>query len=150
MPVGARIILGASTKDDDWKRWTGAEKYVKEGVILLPPEETAVSPTVRPNGEPYSATAFRNALGDPENNKDEIADFVGIENVDNVLKTLGLVDSDKVEETTVASAIAGGLGTVPLESGSDKRKRPKKKPANENIAIANEVLRLITERGILR
>ena len=45
------------------------------------------------------------------------------------------------------------IGHVPLGSGSVKR-RPKKKTAkktkNENIAIANEVLRLIKERGILR
>ena len=53
--VGDRAILGASTKDDDWKRWLGAEKYVKNGVKLLDPEKTAVNPTVRASGEPYSA-----------------------------------------------------------------------------------------------
>jgi cytidyltransferase-like protein len=43
--IGDKAILGASTKDDDWKRWLGAEKYVKEGVELLNPEETAVPPS---------------------------------------------------------------------------------------------------------
>jgi cytidyltransferase-like protein len=42
--TGDKVILGASTKDDDWKRWLHAEKYVKDGVELLNPEETAVSP----------------------------------------------------------------------------------------------------------
>ena len=74
--IGDTVILGASTKDDDWKRWTGAEKYVKDGVELIPPEQSAVVPTERPDGTPYSATDFRNALGNPENTA-EIAEFVG-------------------------------------------------------------------------
>lgn len=148
---GTRLILGASTKDDDWKRWTDAEKYVKRGVELLPPEETAVEPTLRPSNEPYSATAFRKALGDPDKNRNEIADFVGEENVDNFLTTLGL--SGRVEEMAAMAAGGVAVGSGPLASGSAKR-RPKKKTTkskkNENLAIANEVLRLIKERGILR
>ena len=143
--IGDTVILGASTKGDDWKRWTGAEKYIKEGVKLIPPEKSAVSPTERPNGEPFSATDFRNALGNPENSA-EIAEFVGEENVDNVLAILGL--AGKVDEMSTAVGMVGPA--APLASGSAKRRRPKKKPANENIAIANEVLRLIKERGILR
>ena len=151
VPVGARIILGASTKDDDWKRWIGAEKYIKEGVVLLPPERTAVNPTVRPSGEPYSATAFRNALGDPENNKDEIAEFVGEENVDNVLKILGL--SSNMEEQASMGGGGVAIGTAPLASGSGKKrpaKRDKKKRTDEKLKLANEVMRLIIERGILK
>ena len=37
-------------------------KYVKPGVELLPPEETAVIPANRPSGEPYSATDARKML----------------------------------------------------------------------------------------
>tara|TARA_R100000008_G_C3554931_1_gene152625 strand:- start:401 stop:1150 length:750 start_codon:yes stop_codon:yes gene_type:complete len=150
VPVGTRIILGASTKDDDWKRWIGAEKYIKEGVVLLPPERTAVNPTVRPSGEPYSATAFRNALGDPENNKDEIAEFVGEENVDNVLKILGL--SSNMEEQTSMGGGGVAIGTAPLGSGSDKpaKKDKKKRRTDEKLKLANEVMKLIIERGILR
>ena len=85
MNTGDKAILGASTKDDDWKRWTGAEKYVKDGVTLLDPKKTAVNPTARLSGDPYSATAFRNALGGTLENRAEIADFVGEENVDAVL-----------------------------------------------------------------
>ena len=145
--VGDTVILGASTKGDDWKRWTGAEKYVKDGVKLMQPEQSAVSPTERSDGTPFSATDFRNALGNPENSA-EIAEFVGEENVDNILSILDL--GGKVDEMSSGAAgnVTGGLG-VPLRSGSG---RPKKRRTrrNENIAIANEVLKLIKERGILR
>ena len=145
--IGDTVILGASTKDDDWKRWLSAEQYVKDGVTLLDPERTAVSPTMRPSGEPYSATDFRNALGDPEN-RAEIADFVGEENVDAVLSVL---DLGTVKEM---SAMAGGgaaLGTAPLASGSDKpAKRDKKKKKQKqyiDLGLLAEVMELIIERG---
>jgi len=153
--VGDAVILGASTKDDDWKRWTGAETYIKDGVKLKSPEQTAVLPTMRSktdeNGEslPYSATAFRDALGNPED-RAEIADFVGKENVDTVLGILGL---DTVEETSAMAggAVAGYAG--PLGSTRDKRRQ--KAPANrlvrhENIDlnIVDEVIKLIMKRGI--
>jgi cytidyltransferase-like protein len=142
--VGDRAILGASTKDDDWKRWLGAEKYVKNGVKLLDPEKTAVNPTVRASGEPYSATAFRNALGAGSGNKAEIADFVGEENVDAILDILGLVG---VEEMSTAAA-AGGYA-APLGYGSA---RPKKKKKNEyiDISLIDEVIELIMKRGITK
>ena len=146
--IGDTVILGASTKDDDWKRWVGAEKYVKDGVKLIPPEQSAVSPTERSDGTPFSATDFRNALGGALDNRAEIAEFVGEENVDNILSILDL--GGKVDEMSsgAAGSVTGGLG-VPLQSGSG---RPKKRRTrrNENIAIANEVLKLIKERGILR
>ena len=39
LSIGDKVILGASTKDDDWKRWLQADKYVKDGVELLDPEK---------------------------------------------------------------------------------------------------------------
>jgi len=147
--VGDEVILGASKKDDDWKRWIGAEKYIKDGVKLKSPEQTAVKPTMRSktdeNGDPlpYGATAFRDALGNPEN-RAEIADFVGKENVDTVLGILGL---DTVEETSGAGA-AGGYA-APLGYGSA---RPKKKKKNEyiDISLIDEVIELIMKRGITK
>ena len=147
--IGDTVILGASTKDDDWKRWLSAKQYVKDGVKLVDPERSAVSPTTRPSGEPYSATAFRNALGGALDNRAEIADFVGEENVDAVLDALGL---STVDEISTGAGVAGY--TVPLGSGSVRRRGPKKKTTtimkDENLAIVNEVMRLIKERGILR
>lgn len=143
--VGDRAILGASTKDDDWKRWLGAEKYVKNGVKLLDPEKTAVNPTLRDSGEPYSATAFRNALGGGAGNKAEIADFVGEENVDAVLNILGLGNVDEM------SAMAGGAVAgyaAPLGSGSDRPRKKKKKTEYIDISLIDEVIELIMKRGI--
>ena len=143
--TGDKVILGCSEKDCDWKRWTAAEKYIKDGVELIAPQETAVSPTMRPSGKPYSATEFRNALGDPEN-RAEIADFVGEENVEAVLDILGL---GAVEEMSGAGAVAGY--TVPLGSGSG---RPKKKRSKQteyiDLSLIDEVIELIMKRGITR
>ena len=142
--VGDKVILGCSAKDCDWKRWTGAEKYIKKGVELLTPEGTAVTPAMRGGEMPFSATDFRNALGNPEN-RAEIAEFVGEENVDAVLNILGL---GSVEEMSTAG-IAGA--PVPLEFGSD---RPKKKRSKQNeyidLSLIDEVIELIMKRGITK
>ncbi len=148
--IGDTVILGASTKDDDWKRWLSAKQYVKDGVKLIDPERSAVSPTTRPSGEPYSATAFRSALGGALDNRAEIADFVGAENVDAVLNILGL---SNVEET---SSMAGGAvagGSVPLGSTSGKKRRSAQQDTiirheNIDLSIVDEVMKLISERGI--
>mgnify|MGYP003135645897 CR=1 FL=1 len=178
--IGDTVILGASTKDDDWKRWTDAEKYVKEGVKLIPPEQSAVVPSehsdkyvnllaieAEKGSDLYNnMPSVKSGNKDPkqfhasdlrfvivEATKSDVArkmleDFVGEENVDNILSILGL--EGKVDEMSsgAAGSVTGGLG-VPLQSGSG---RPKKRRTrrNENIAIANEVLKLIKERGILR
>jgi len=143
--TGDKVILGCSEKDCDWKRWAGAEKYIKDGVELISPQGTAVSPTMRPSGEPYSATEFRDALGDPDN-RAEIADFVGEENVDAVLSILGL---GTVKEMSGAVGMVGA--PVPLESGSDKTQKKRAKQ-NEyiDLSLIDEVMELITKRGIVR
>lgn len=148
--VGDKVILGASTKDDDWKRWLHAEKYVKDGVELLNPEKTAVEPTPRASGEPYSATAFRNALGAGLENRKEIADFVGEENVDAVLGVLGL---GNIEEMSGAGGGAAAGYAVPLGSGSGRpKKKTKKTKQNEyiDLSLIDEVIELIMKRGITK
>ena len=141
---GDRVILGCSTKGGDCKRWAGAEKYVKDGVELM--ADMGVEPTQRDSGKPYSATDFRNALGSPEN-KAEIADFVGEENVDAILDILGLVG---VEEMSTAAA-AGGYA-APLGYGLGRPKKPKKKKNNEyiDLSLIDEVIELIMKRGITK
>ena len=152
---GDKVILGCSTKGGDCKRWAGATKYIKDGVELL--SNMGVEPTVRASGAPYSATDFRNALGntaaDIAANRAEIADFVGEENVDDVLDILGLAVT--VDEMSAAGAGAvGGFG-APLESGSVKRgastpKTSKKKKQKQyiDLGLLAEVMELIIERGI--
>lgn len=142
--LGDKVILGCSTKGGDCNRWTGAAKYIKDGVELI--SDTGVEPTQRASGQPYSATDFRNALGDPEN-RAEIADFVGEENVDAILDILGL---STVDETSGAGA-AGGY-PVPLEYGSVRPKNTKKKKKNEyiDLSLIDEVIELIMKRGITK
>mgnify|MGYP003143319761 CR=1 FL=1 len=147
--IGDKVMLGCSTKGGDCGRWAGAEKYIKQGVELIP--VTGVEPTVRASGEPYSATAFRNALGGPLDNRAEIADFVGEENLDAILDILGLAN---VEET---SSMAGGAvagASIPLGSTSGKGRRKAKQNTiirheNIDLSIVETVLELIKERGII-
>ena len=40
---GDVLTLGSSAKCDDWKRWAGAQKYVKDGVEMLDPRTVACS-----------------------------------------------------------------------------------------------------------
>ena len=142
--VGDRVMLGCSNKGGDCKRWAGAAKYIKQGVELVP--VTGVEPTERDNGQPYSATDFRNALGDPNNNREEIADFVGAQNVNAVLDILGL---DTIGEMSGAGAVGGYA--APLGYGS-VRPKSKKKKKNEyiDLSLIDEVMKLIKERGIVK
>jgi cytidyltransferase-like protein len=144
--VGDKVVLGCSNKGGDCKRWTGAEKYIKQGVELVP--VTGVEPTARAGGEPYSATDFRNALGGALDNRAEIADFVGEENVDAVLGILGL---GNIEEMSGAGGGAVAGYAAPLGSGSG---RPKKKRSKQNeyidLSLIDEVIELIMKRGITK
>jgi hypothetical protein len=148
--AGDTIILGASNKGGDAKRWTGARKYVGSDLQLLDPFQSAVEPTLRPNGEPYSATDMRNLLGDAIANKEALQDFAG----DNVDELLQILDLQSLEE---ASAMAGGA--VSIGAGRFPGKRDKKQKKNKNsiirqenidLSLVDDVMRLIMTRGILQ
>ena len=105
---------------------------------------------MRANGEPYSATAFRMALGNPENRAD-IADFVGEENVDAVLDILGI---GAVEETSAMGGGAVGGFSGPLGSTSGKKRKKAQQDTiirqeNIDLNIVDEVMELIIGRGII-
>jgi hypothetical protein len=149
---GSKLILGCSVKGCDWKRWKNAEKYVKEGVELLPPRQTAVTPTVRASGEPYSATDFRELLGDPQNNMVELEEFIGEGNVPALLDILKL--GAPLEEMSAmgggaVSGYSGPLGSTSAERKPTKKKRKKKKNENFDMSLVNEVLELLIERGTI-
>jgi hypothetical protein len=139
------VILGASTKGDDWKRWEHAEKYIKDGVVLRPPRQTAVLPTTRTNGEPFSATDMRALIAraeDDPNAIEELEEFIGEDNVFDLLSILGL--GAPIDEMSAAGAggMQGGAGPI----------KKKKVVRRENIDTdtVDEVMRLIMERGILQ
>ena len=180
--TGDKVILGASTKDDDWKRWLSAAQYVKDGVELLNPEETAVEPSQhsggymkllaveaekgsdlynnmpsvkkgKPPGQ-FHASDFRFVL--VEATKSDVArkmleDFVGGENVDAVLGILGI---GAVEETSAmgGGAVGGFSGPLGFTSGKKRKKAQQDtiiRQENIDLNIVDEVLRLISERGIV-
>jgi len=137
--AGDTIILGASNKGGDAKRWTGADRYVGSDLNLVPPMESAVEPLNRPSGEPFSATDMRNLLGDIPANKEQLMDFAG-DNVDGVLKILGIENLEELSGMSGGS-VAGGTG---------KKKKQNSIIRQENIDfnIVDDVIRLIMERGV--
>ena len=157
---GTKVILGASTKGTDIKRWTGAEKYIKRGVELIDPFSTAVEPTTRSNGDAYSATDMRELLGAAENDEnaiEELEEFIGEDNVFDLLSILGI--GAPMREESGAGAIAGapvGVKGGPWDDDDiDKDNKEEKQLSTlrrENIDLStiDEVMRLIMERGILR
>mgnify|MGYP003675843298 FL=1 len=142
---GTNVILGASRKGGDFKRWRGAAKYVKPGVNLHPPEETAVVPADRPSGEPYSATDARKMLEQGE----DADEFFGDGRTAAVRSILGL---DQLEEMSGAGAVAGY--SLPLGAhavvGSEKRKKKKKQKEYNELYLYKEVLKLLTTKGIIK
>jgi cytidyltransferase-like protein len=137
---GTNIILGASQKGGDFKRWKTAAKYIKPGVNLLPPEETAVVPANRPSGEPFSATDARKMLEQGEN-ADE---FFGDGRTDSVRAVLGL-DSQIEEMSGVGAAVGGSI-----EGSVGARKRKKKQSEYNELYLHKEVLKLLMKEGIVK
>ena len=175
--TGDKVILGASTKDDDWKRWLSAAQYVKDGVELLNPEETAVPPSQH-SGKYMKLLAMEAEKGsDLYNNMPSVKKgkppgqfhasdlrFVLVEATksdvarkmledfvggDNVDAVLGILGLGNIEEMSGAGA-AGGYA-APLGYGSV---RPKKKRSKQNeyidLSLIDEVIELIMKRGIIK
>jgi|TARA_R110000851_G_scaffold24382_18_gene70414 cytidyltransferase-like protein len=144
LEAGTKVILGASMKEDDWKRWTGAEKYIKKGVTLLDPKSTSVLPSTRANGEPFSSTAMRDLLGRVEEDPDvveELEEFIGEENIFDLLAILG-IGAPMKEMSAASGGMQGAIGPI--------KKKKVMRRENINIDTVDEVMRLIMERGILQ
>tara|TARA_B100001094_G_scaffold227665_1_gene222197 strand:+ start:3676 stop:5754 length:2079 start_codon:yes stop_codon:yes gene_type:complete len=145
--TGDKVILGASTKDDDWKRWLSAAQYVKDGVELLNPEETAVPPSQH-SGEYMKLLAMEAEKGsDLYNNMPSVKKgrepgqfhasdlrFVLVEATksdvarkmledfvgeENVDAVLSALGLGSVEENSAVGTGAVGGFSAPLEYGSD-------------------------------
>ena len=175
--TGDKVILGASTKDDDWKRWLSAGQYVKDEVDLLNPEETAVEPSQH-SGEYMKLLAVEAEKGsDLYNNMPSVKKgkppgqfhasdlrFVLVEATksdvarkmledfvggENVDAVLDILGLSTVEEMSGAGA-AGGYA-APLGYGSV---RPKKKRTKQteyiDLSLIDEVIELIMKRGIIK
>ena len=137
---GTRLVLGASQKGGDFKRWRGASKYVKPGVELLPPAETAVVPANRPSGEPYSATDARKML-EQGVGADE---FFGDGRTEAVRSILGL-DASLEEMSAMGGGAVAGYG-APFGA---KKKKKKHSEYNE-LYLYKEVLKLLMKEGVIK
>tara|TARA_Y100000593_G_scaffold73554_1_gene135123 strand:- start:1721 stop:3775 length:2055 start_codon:yes stop_codon:yes gene_type:complete len=165
--AGDTIILGASNKGGDAKRWTGAERYVGDDLNLISPMESAVEPLMRANGEPFSATDMRNLLGDTLANVDALRDFAG-DNVNDVLAILGV---QSLEETStmaggsVQGAAVSSKGKGPWANSKEIKKDNEEEEKRQrldtrgalasleekiDLSLVDEVMRLIMTRGILQ
>ena len=134
---GTVIILGASKKGGDHKRWSYAAKYIKPGVKLIDPEVSAVVPELRGDGVPFSATDARNALSNNEN-----ADlFFGEGKTQIVRDILGL---DEMQEFS-----AMGVGPVSGYSGP-LRSTNNDTNNDEDSKLVREVLDYLFKQGILK
>ena len=175
--TGDKVILGASTKDDDWKRWLSASQYVKDGVVLLNPEETAVDPSQH-SGEYMKLLSMEAEKGsDLYNNMPSVKAgkdsrqfhasdlrFVLVEATksdiarkmledfvggQNVESVLNILGLSNMDEMSSMSGGAVAGYSAPLGYGSAKRPKKKKK-TNEymDLSLIDEVMELIMKRGI--
>lgn len=171
-PDGTNIILGASTKDDDWKRWMGAEKYLKPGLSLVNPEQSAVvpnahepgyvrllkksglyesMPSVRKGKSPdeYHASDMRHlielVIKDPKSIARKLLEsFVGEGNVEALLSAL-MINAELSEINAMAVGAVAGVAHV-----APRKTKKKTKKENKDLSTVDEVMRLIMERGIMR
>ena len=91
LEAGTTVILGASKKDNDWKRWTSAQSWAEgEGLQLniANPEETAVDIVSNAAGRPYSASNIRDNFDDFEQIKTDIPEHVSPEDIKAVFDSL--------------------------------------------------------------
>lgn len=86
-----RVVLGSSKKDDDWKRWSGAQTWVAKNelnVDVIDPQLTAVDVVEKLSGEPYSATNIRNNFDDPDKVSEDLPDHVDPVQVYSILSSV--------------------------------------------------------------
>ena len=84
---GKNVILGASKKDNDWKRWRSARDWAAKNnlpVNILDPEKSAVETTCNA-GRPCSASSIRNNITDIEILEQNIPPHVCAREVSNIL-----------------------------------------------------------------
>jgi nicotinamide mononucleotide adenylyltransferase len=88
---GTTVVLGASNKDNDWKRWSYAQQWAEKeelGLDILDPAETAVDVTTDAGGTPYSASNIRDNFDDFDLIRNDIPDHVDPEEIKQVFDLL--------------------------------------------------------------
>ena len=137
---GTNVILGVSNKGRAVAGLTRASKRVKEGVNIVSPDTTAVNPSMRPSGKPYSSSDIRKIL-DEGGAADE---FFGVGRTTGVRSILGL---GQLDEMSMGSG--GAVAGPAVASGTQKRNKNAKKEYNEPY-LYKEVLKLFMKEGIVK
>ena len=86
-----RVVLGASKKDNDWRRWLGAAEWAAKkelNIQVMDPALTAVDIVACPDGCPYSASNIRDNFDNPQAIARDIPDHVDPEEVNRILASI--------------------------------------------------------------
>jgi len=98
-PPGTNVILGASKKDDDWKRWSYAIPWAeKEGLQLNieDPLKSAVDVVMSDGGRPYSADNIRRNFDNFEAIRPDIPDHVDPAAIEQIFDEIEITLPDEV------------------------------------------------------
>ena len=93
---GETFIAGASTKDNDWKRWNGLTPYVEKkniNAIILDPKEYAVKP-YSDKGKNVSASDLRMSLDLNKDIRDFVPSFLKEKDIQLIL---GIIGNDEAQ-----------------------------------------------------
>ncbi len=170
LKAGDKVILGASDKPvdegsdiPDWHRWLFvSDKDVKEGVEVMDLESNAVKAFNRQGGSAFRATDMRDLISKAQTDIkaiDELEEFVGEENVFELLAIFGMGPrQNEVNEATVSAAVQGASAVkpnfpgldVPDENAEQERQSRLKTNKTENVDLSmlDEVMKLIIGKGI--
>jgi len=80
------VILGASTKDNDWKRWSNTSRWVAQNnlpINIIDPKSTAVT-AFGVGGRNYSASNIRDNFDNFDLIKQDLPDHINPEDVKNI------------------------------------------------------------------
>jgi len=165
--VGDTIILGVGDKGNDPKRFSGAGKYVKEGVnfkvipgqldghsreylTLLDSWDSYEQMPSAGGGNPeaINASDLRFILGKVDEGDDVarhlLGDFVFPENVDKILSIFGILNNLGEMSAAGAGAVSGFAGSL----GTIKKRKNNFKEVD--ASLVNEIYKLFIEKGIIQ
>lgn len=162
---GDTVILGASTKGDDWKRWAGAEQYVGDDLELVPPATSAVEPSihsseymgllnlsplkdempsVKTGKDPreFHASDMRYLLEKATEDEEAIElleDFVGEERIFDLLSILGLNTGMNEMSAMGAGAVQGAATGADGVKKYNKKEREQSKLVGRSLAVTENI-----------